>query len=136
MGESFEDKYQALLTTIDGLNFNDGAYLKLCDALKMIKESCDKVSIKEINIYLDFQIQNKYYTIFVVQQELIKTDGRNIEYLNYSIKSDSRQFDFKKEESDAVEHIKRYLKHATNIKVFNKARHQFLSKIKIFSQMN
>jgi hypothetical protein len=119
MGESFEDKYQSLLTTIDGLNFNDGAYLLLCNALKKIKESCDEVIIKVINIYLEFEIQGKNYTIFVVQQESVKIDGKKIDYLRYSIKSESRQFEFKKEDVEGIEHIKKYLQHAVGIRIIN-----------------
>ena len=113
MAESEEDKYQSLLNSVEELSFSEGAYIQLCDALKKVKESLNKITINEISIYIEFQIQNKFYTLFVVQQEIVD----KISYLNYSIKCLGRKFDFKKEEVEAIEHIKKYLHHATDIKI-------------------
>jgi hypothetical protein len=136
MAESFEDKYQSLLTTIDRLNFNDGAYLKLCNALKKIKESCDKVIIKEISIYIEFEIQGKHYTIFVVQQESVKIDDRKIDYLTYSIKCESRRFEFKKEDVDGVEHIRKYLQHAVGIRIISNLDDKAINFTLYFKNLN
>jgi hypothetical protein len=39
MDETVDEKYQKVLECIESLNFNDGTYLKLCNALKTIKNT-------------------------------------------------------------------------------------------------
>jgi hypothetical protein len=122
MTESDEDKYQSLLQTIEGLNFNDGTYLQLCDSLKKIKESLEKVTVNDISVNIVFEIRDDFYQIFVKQQECIKLGDKQIDYLIYSIKSkiylpEYKNFHFKKEDCEGVEHIRKYLTHAENIVV-------------------
>jgi len=60
MTDTEDDKYQKVLELVESLNFNEGAYLKICNSLKSIKDSI--TGVREPTIYNKENLYNTEIT--------------------------------------------------------------------------
>jgi len=133
------DKFQKLLENVEALNFNEGVYLQLCDALKSVKDKSCEYIVNDINISLEFDIDNKHFFIVLNSSERLSPgNSRYHEIINYSIKSELRVLDYKKPASEFIKIVKNYLKYAKNIKIFHQqdiSEHSFSIKWDSFAEI-
>ena len=79
-----DDKYQKVLECIESLSFPEGTYLRLCNALKSIKEESPEIDLNIlINISLTFTVGTDTYIHKFVR--VLKMHGSEPDRLIYSV---------------------------------------------------